>query len=111
MKLALLLAGASLAWGQNFTQRGFLDTTTLLYPQAAPNDSGQAVGEALFRYEAFYKLTNLRFAAGFDARVDTHNETVRGLDLSWFDRTRQRTAFAVRLLSAMYTRGKLTVEV
>jgi hypothetical protein len=111
MKLALLLAGASLAWGQNFTQRGFLDTTTFLYPQTAPNDSGHAVGEALFRYEAFYKLTNLRFAAGFDARVDTHNETVRGLDLSWFDRTRQRPAFAVRLLSAMYTRGKLTVEV
>jgi hypothetical protein len=111
MKLALLLAAGALAFGQNFTQRGFLETGTFLYPQTAPNDSGQVVGEALFRYEAFYKLTNLRFAAGFDARFDTHNETIRGFDLSWFDHTRQRPAFAVRLLSATYTRGKLIVEV
>lgn len=111
MKIALLLAAAALAHGQNFTQRGFLETTTFLYPQTAPNDSGQAVGEALFRYEAFYKLTNFRFAAGFDAGFDTHNQTLRGLDLSWFDRTRQRPAFTFRILSALYTSGKLTVEV
>ena len=48
--LILLLAAAAPA--QNFTQRGFLETTALLFPQDAPNDSSHAVGEALFRYEA-----------------------------------------------------------
>ena len=104
------LAFAATAWGQNFTQRGYLETTALLYPQTAPNDSGRAVPEALFRYEAFYKLTNLRFAGAVDARADTHQETERAWGLSWWDRTRRRPAFAVRRLSATYTRGKLTVE-
>jgi hypothetical protein len=111
MRVALLLTAAALARGQNFEQRGFLETATFLYPQTAANDSGQAVGGALFRYEAFYKLTNFHFAAGFEAGFDTHNQTFRGLDLSWFDRTRQRPAFAIRMLSVIYTHGKLTFEV
>src|SRR3954447_23644701 len=98
------------ASAQNFTQRGFLETTALLYPQTAPGDSGRAVGEALFRYEAFYKLTNLRFAGAFDARSDTHQETARMWGLSWWDRERRRPALSVRRLSASYTRGRLTVE-
>ena len=110
MKAALILAAAAAAWGQNFTQRGFLETTALVYPQAAPNDSGHAVGEALFRYEAFYKLTDLRFAGAIDARTDTHQQTERELALSWWDRERRRPAFAVRRLSAQYARGRLTVE-
>jgi hypothetical protein len=95
---------------QNFSQRGFLETTALVFPQTAPNDSARAVGEALFRYEAFYKLTNLRFAAGLDARTDTHLETARQWDGAWWDRARLRPLFAVRRLSATYTRGRLTVQ-
>ena len=60
----LILAFAPFACAQNFTQRGFLESGVLVYPETAPGDSGRAVGEALFRYEAFYKLTNLRFAGG-----------------------------------------------
>ncbi len=111
------LAAFSLAFsltGQSFTQRGFLEATVMGFPQTAPNDSSQAVGESLFRYEAFYKLTNLRFAGAIDARMDTHQETERGFDiapaLSWWDRGRQRPTFAIRRLSATYTRGKLTFE-
>src|SRR4029077_14391315 len=48
--------------------------------------------------------------AGIDARTDTHQETERAWGLSWWDRNRQRPAFAIRRLSATYTRGKLTVE-
>src|SRR5215470_9468824 len=108
MKLgALLLAAAAAAYAQNFTQRGYLESTTFLYPQSAPGDSGHVVGESLFRYEAFYKLTNLRFAGGIDFRFDTHREADRSLDFSWFDRTRQRPLPGVRRLSAAYTRGKL----
>ena len=106
-----LLFLASFLLAQDFTQRGFLETTGLFFPQAAPNDSGHATGEALLRYEAFYKLTpDFHLAGGIDARTDTHLETERSFDLSWWDRSRQRPAFAVRRLSAIYTRGKLTVE-
>ena len=106
-----MLAMAALASAQDFTQRGFLDTTATLYPQAAPNDSGYIWGESLFRYEAFYKLGSyLRFSGGIDARVDTHGEAERDFGLSWWDRGRQRPAFEMRRLSAAYSRGKLTVE-
>jgi len=98
-------------FAQTFTQRGFLETTGLLYPQAAPNDSSYAVGEALFRYEAFYRpVPGLQLAGALDAQTDTHHQTERSFGLSWWDRNRQRPAFAVRRLSVAYTRGKLTVE-
>ncbi len=98
------------AHAQTFSQRGFLETTTLVFPQEAPNDTAQFVGDTLFRYEAFYKLTNLRFAAAADARLDTHQETERDWGGLWWDRSRRRPLFAVRRLSAAYTRGRLTVE-
>ncbi|MEO8592267.1 MAG: DUF1302 family protein [Candidatus Solibacter sp.] len=106
----ITLALAAAAHAQNFSQRGFLETTGLFYPQAAPNDSAHAVGSALFRYETFYKLTNLRFAAGIDARFDTHQQTGRDVDGAWWDRTRRRPPFSVRRLSATYSRGRLTAE-
>ncbi|MBZ5725825.1 MAG: hypothetical protein LAP87_12605 [Acidobacteriia bacterium] len=100
-----------LLFAQDFSQRGFLETTAVLYPQTTANDASHAVGEGQFRYEAFYKAApNLRFAGGIDLRGDTHNETERAFGLSWWDRERQRPAFAVRRFSATYTRGKLTIE-
>ena len=84
--------------------------SALVFPQTADNDSGRVVGEALFRYEAFYKLTNLRFAGAIDARTDSHQQTGRDWDGFWWDRTRRRPLFAIRRLSATYTRGRLTVE-
>ncbi len=107
----MCLALAAVAAAQDFTQRGFFETGALLYPQTAPNDSGHAVGEALFRYEAFYKpLPGLQFAGGIDARADSHGETERAFVLSWWDRERRRPAFEIRRLSATYSRGKLTLE-
>jgi hypothetical protein len=111
MRFGLLLLCAVAAPAQTFTQRGFLETTALIFPQSAANDSSHLTAEALFRYEAFFKLTpNFRLAGGIDARTDTHLETERELGLSWWDRSRRRPAFAVRRLSATYSRGKLTVE-
>ena len=93
MKRWPLFLLAAVAAAQDFSQRGFLETTGLLFPQTAPNDSGHATGEALFRYEAFYKLTpGFRLAGGFDARADTHLETEREFSLSWWDRSRLRPA-------------------
>lgn len=111
MKLALLLLCAAVAAAQDFSQRGFLESSLQLYPQTAPNDSAHAVDESLFRYEAFYKPSaSWRFAGGFDARMDTHQETDRDAALSWWDRERLRPAFEVRRLSATYAHGKLTIE-
>jgi len=111
MKLALALVAPSLLLAQNLTQRGFLETTALAFPDTAPGDSSHIVGEWLLRYEAFYKFTpDFRIAGGLDARIDTHLETEREFGLSWWDRSRQRPALAVRRLSATYSHGKLTVE-
>jgi len=112
MKLLLLAVVAAAAAAQDFSQRGFLETSATLYPQTAPNDSSHVVGETLLRYEAFYKVSaHLRLAGGIDARTDTHHETEREFGLSWWDRERQRPAFAVRRLSASYSTGKLNFEV
>jgi hypothetical protein len=74
------------------------------------NDSGQAIGEALFRYEAFYKLnSDWQFAGGIDARADTHEQVDRVWELSWDDRERRRPSFEVRQLNATYAKKKLTV--
>ena len=109
--MVFLLAALAIASAQDFTQRGFFETHALLYPQTAPGDSGRAVGEALLRYEAFYKPRPwLRFAGGIEARADSHGETQREVGLSWWDRERRRPALAVRRLSATLTRGKLTFE-
>lgn len=111
MRLLGLLVAAAIASAQNFTQRGFLEVTGLGFPQTAPNDSGRAVAEGLFRYEASYKLgARWRLAGGIDARTDSHRQTERRFHFSPRDRDRLRPAFALRGLSASYSRGKLTVE-
>ncbi len=43
----LYLALALAAHAQNFSQRGFIETTGLVYPQAAPNDSAHVTGAAV----------------------------------------------------------------
>jgi hypothetical protein len=111
MKLALLLFATSAAAAQTFSQRGFLENTGLFFPQTAPGDSSHAIGEWLLRYEASYKLApGLTLSGGVDARTDTHRVTEREPGLSWWDRNRRRPPFAVRRLSATYSRGKLTIE-
>ena len=101
----------SSALAQDFSQRGFLETTGLFFPQTTSNDSSHAIGESFFRYEAFWRpAAGLQLAGGFDARFDTHLGTERDWALSFWDRERQRPAFAIRRLSAQYHRGKLTVE-
>jgi hypothetical protein len=95
----------------DFSQRGFIETRGFFYPQESPGDSGRAVGETLFRYEAFYKpVPWLRLAASADARADTHRQDERVWHLGWQDRERLRPAFAVRRLSAAWTRGRFTFE-
>jgi hypothetical protein len=96
---------------QDFSQRGFIESDLSLYPETAPNDSGHAVDESLFRYEASYKPWKwLRLAGSFDARFDTHEETDRSPDLDWQDRTLRRAALSLREFNATITKGRLTAE-
>ncbi|MGA2215816.1 MAG: hypothetical protein ABSH31_21270 [Bryobacteraceae bacterium] len=113
-KLARLLLAAIVCLpgaAQNFSQRGFLESSLELYPETAPNDSSHAVNDDLFRYEAFYQpWTWLRLAGAFDARFDTHEQTDRFAQLDWQDRTLQRPALSLREFNATITKGKLTAE-
>jgi hypothetical protein len=96
---------------QNFSQRGFLESSLELYPETAPNDSSHAVDDGLFRYEVSYKpWTWLRLAGSFDARFDTHLQTDRSAALDWQDRTLKRPALSLREFNATITKGKLTAE-
>lgn len=107
---ALLPALISLpCLGQNFTERGFIEADLNLYPQTAPNDSGQAVNVSWLRYEASYRaLPWLRLAGSFDANFDTHEEVDRSAHLDWQDRSPRRPALSAREFSATITKGKLT---
>ena len=109
--LALLLGAATCA-AQGYTQRGFLENRATVYPQKAPNDRAQAVGESLFRYEAFYQPSPaLQFNGAIDLRLDTHHQVERHLKFSWQDREQQRPTGEIRRLSAMYHKGPVTFEV
>jgi hypothetical protein len=104
----LLFSGLS---AQDFTQRGFIETGLTLYPETAPNDSGQAVGQALLRYQASYKVRPwLRISGAFDAAFDTHQQVERSLRLDWQDRSLQRPLLSLREFNTTISKGKLTAE-
>jgi hypothetical protein len=97
---------------QGLSHRGYLETVVTAYPQTAPGDSGRWIGHSILRYEPSYKLnSNFRFQASFDARADTHHQAQRDWDVSFWDRTAQWPAFAVRQLSASYSRGPVSLEI
>jgi hypothetical protein len=96
---------------QDYSQRGFVQTQTTVYPQAAVNDSGHAVGDFELRYEGFYKpWADLQLAGAADLRTDTHHQTERELRFDWKDRTRQRPMLSLRRFSVQYHRGEWTLE-
>lgn len=109
---ALALAAAGAAFAQNFEQRGFLEDRSVFYPQTAPNDSGRAVTETLFRWEASYRIASwLKISGAFDARADSHREVERSWRLDFEDRSLERPAFSLRRLSAIIHEGKWTAEI
>jgi len=96
---------------QNFTQRGFVETQGIAYPQEAINDDTHVIGEVRIRYEGFYKPSGrFQIAGALDLRGDTHEQTERVLRLDWDDRGRQRPMLSLQRLSAQYYRGGLAVE-
>jgi len=110
---AATLAASLLPWAveaQTFSQQGYLETQLRAYPQTAPNDSGQFIGDALLHWEPTIKRSAWRLNAGFDARFDSHRMVERTPDVSYWDRETQRPAFDVSRLSVSWARGPLTIE-
>ncbi len=96
---------------QNFGQRGYIENTTLFYPQTAPNDSGHVVNETLLRWEAGYKIAPwFSIHGAFDAETDSHRQVERKFHFDAFDHTIQRPAFSWRRYSATIHKGIFTAE-
>jgi hypothetical protein len=107
--LLALYAAAPAAQAQKLTYRGFGEAALTLFPQSAPNDATQAIAEGQFRFEPSLKLRpNLSAAASFEARADSHDQTAA--TLTFWDRTLQRPALAIRTLEATVSHGRLTLE-
>ena len=106
----VVLQGLGLG-AQDFQQRGFFDSRLFVFPQTAQGDSGQVVGDGLFRYEASRKITSwLRIHGAFDARTDSHRQTEREFRFDWNDRGLLRPAFSLRRLSVVAHKGPITFE-
>jgi len=97
---------------QAVSQRGFVDARGALFPQDTPTDSQNVVGDFLVREEVFAKPASwIQFAAGVDARANSHGQVERAWRLDVRDRGVLRPAFSIRRLSATLARGPLTVDV
>jgi hypothetical protein len=108
----LLFLAPTAAFAQRYTQRGFIEGRVTAYPQSTAVDKGLAVGELQLRYEGFYSPSSaFQIAGAVDVRTDTHHQTERKLNVSWFDRRKPRPLFAVRRLEASYRRGVASVAV
>ncbi|HEV1287568.1 MAG TPA: hypothetical protein VNU44_19755, partial [Bryobacteraceae bacterium] len=71
----LVLSSVALC-AQSFEQRGFIQADLVGFPLIAPNDSGQAVGSGVFRWDASYKPAPwITFSGGVEAQADTHRQT------------------------------------
>ena len=71
---ALILSCSSDMAAQSLTQRGFVEARGTLFPQDAPNDRQNLVGDLRAREEVFFKPAKwVQFAGGVDALVNTHD--------------------------------------
>ena len=108
---AALCACAGHAEAQALSQRGFLEGRLLAYPQEAPGDPRQVLGDALFRHEmAWQPFGWLTVSGAFDARADTDGRVERGWSLDWSDRGALRPALSVRRLAGIFERRGLRFE-
>lgn len=111
---ALLIASAAsaaVAGAQTITQRGFVETQGLFFPQEATNDSTRVVGDVLVRDEAFLKpVPWIQFAAGVDFRANSHDQVEDSWQIDFADRTIARPRLSIRRLSATVTRRGFTLD-
>ena len=108
---AFVLTAAPAA-AQTFAQRGFVDGRGFLFPQDAPNDPTNVVGDLLVREEVFAKAADwLQFAAGVDLRANSHDQVDASWRVDFTDRGLQRPAISIRRLAATMSRGPVTIDI
>jgi hypothetical protein len=109
--LVSFVSFVSLAAAQPLTQRGFIDGSAYLFPQDAPNDPTNLVGDLLFREDAFVKPAAwIQFAAGVDLRANSHDQVEDDWAVDIGDRTTRRPRVSIRRLAATLTRGPITID-
>src|SRR5947209_11754266 len=91
--LAAMLACLTQAARGEFKQKGYFESYLRAFPQLTSNDSAHAVGDSLFRYEPSFttKSKELSFFGSIQAETDSHHQTNRDLEFSWWDRTERRS--------------------
>ena len=96
---------------QTVSQRGFVEGTGAYFPQDAPNDPVNLVGDLLVREEVFVKPAAwIQFAAGGDLRANTHDQVDESWRVDFSDRGLLRPALSVRRLSTTLTLGRVTID-
>jgi hypothetical protein len=109
--IVCIAAGARPAAPQALTQRGFVEGTVWLFPQTAPNDATQVVGDFLARDDVFVKPSPwIQFAGGVDLRANSHDQVDDRWRLDLDDRGIRRPRLSLRRLTATLTHGPLTVD-
>src|SRR5213593_3915994 len=109
--MLILCLAPHAASGQTITQRGFADARGTFFPQDAPNDTTNAVGDFLLREEVFLKAAPwVQFGAGIDVRANSHDQVDDRWTLDLSDRGARRPRLSVRRLTATIARGWLTVD-
>jgi hypothetical protein len=107
----LLIGLAVQASAQAITYRGFGDGRGVVYPQDAPSDSRNFVGDALVRVELFLRpVPWLGFAAGLDGRANSFEQVEDDWSLDIADRGLRRPRLSVRRLGVTLNRGPLTLD-
>ena len=107
----LLLAAPAAIHAQAVTERGFVEGRLFLFPQDAPADPVNLVGDVMAREEVFAKpATWLQVAAGVDLRANSHDQVERAWRFDFGDRSVQRPALSLRRLSATLHYRRLTVD-
>lgn len=96
---------------QAISYRGFVEFHGTLFPQDAPNDKVNVVGDALARGEVFLKPAPwVQFAAGVDVRANTYDQVGDSWRPDIADRTALRPRVSVRRLNATLNRGPVTLD-
>jgi len=108
LALPLVCLAAAAADAQAVSVTGRLESSTIFYPQKAPNDATQVVTFGLIRVDPVVKFHGWRIDGSFDIRGDSHDMTTAAL--TFWDRTSRRPLVSVRRASASWARGPITFE-
>ncbi len=111
LAVALLILAPQIGAAQMISQRGFIDATLTSFPQDAPNDTVNNIGDLLIREEVFVKPAAwLQFAGGVDVRANTHGQVDARWRVDVDDRDAKRPALSIRRLSATLNHGPFTLD-